>query len=557
DGDATREDDGAYEATTETCVLVRLGAARRVIEVRDHREVVIGRSSESTFVADDDRVSRRHLRIRWHDGALYADDLGSRNGSTLNGRRLAGERALEAGDELAAGPVRVTVCGRRRSAPIVDEGELTARLAAEVERAVRFKRQLGVVGLSLRGSPNAIREAGLRVASRLRRIDLIGEYAPGELLLLLPESGLEKAAAFADEAAALARGIAGVEASALAAAVPETGAAPDVLIAATLGASARPVAAAPAEPALVAEDPATRELLELARRAARSNATVLVLGETGSGKELLAAEMHRASARAAGPYVRINCASLPETLLDAELFGHERGAFTGADRRRVGFIETAAGGTLLLDEIGELPLGMQAKLLRVLEERKVTRVGGTEEIPVDVRFLASTNRDLEREVARGAFREDLYFRLSGITLRVPPLRERPRELPVLAEQFARGVAATLGRPAPRLSPALVAALKHYPWPGNVRELKNVIERAVILADSSELGVEHLPQRFAALAAAPSPARGGPMREQVDELERRNLVEALRETAGNRTHAARRLGISRRALIYKLKKYGLS
>jgi DNA-binding NtrC family response regulator len=284
--------------------------------------------------------------------------------------------------------------------------------------------------------------------------------------------------------------------------------------------------------------------LELARRAARRDTTVLLTGETGSGKEVVAAEIHRHSDRAHKPYVRLNCASLPSTLLESELFGHERGAFTGAQKRRIGFLEAAHGGTLLLDEIGELPLDMQAKLLRVLEDGRLTRVGGEEEIAVDVRFVAATHRDLDAEVAAGRFRQDLFFRINAITLKVPPLRERPRDLALLAQAFLQRAAAP--RPAPRLSPEMVEALARYPWPGNVRELRNVIERAVVLSDGPELMLEHLPQRLSVLAA--------PMREQVDELERRNLQEALRQTGGNRTHAAQRLGISRRSLIYKLKKY---
>ena len=552
----TREDDGLIEASSPTCVVVRLGVMRQVIEVRDHAEVIVGRAGDATFVAEDDRVSRRHLRIACRDGALYARDLGSRNGTTLNGRRLVEERALAPGDELAAGPVVITVCGRRRALQVVDEGELFARLGAEVERAKRFKRPLAVVGLTVRGPAIACREAVLRIASRLRRIDLIGEYAPTEYLVLLPETALASAVPLAEGLAQRAREVEGVESSARAAGLPESGDAPDALIVAALGGEDQPVAASAEETIVVAADPATAAVFELARRAARSSVTVLVVGETGAGKELIAAELHRASDRAAGPYIRINCASLPETLLESELFGHERGAFTGAERRRIGYVERASGGTLLLDEIGELPLAMQAKLLRVLEERRLTRVGGTEQIVVDVRFIASTNRELEREIARGNFREDLYYRLSAITLAVPPLRDRPREVPALAERFARIAATQAGRSPPRLGAGFLAALRRYPWPGNVRELKNVIERAVILAEVDELTIEQLPERFAALADAPSKPARGPIREQVDELERRALAQALREANGNRTHAAKRLGISRRALIYKLKKHQL-
>jgi DNA-binding NtrC family response regulator/pSer/pThr/pTyr-binding forkhead associated (FHA) protein len=552
DPQRTRDDDGAWDVAGETCIVVRFGGERRVIEVRDHAEVVIGRSRESTFVADDDRVSRRHLRIVCRDGGLWAGDLGSRNGSTLNGRRITGERSLASGDELSAGPVRVTVCGRRRPDPVGTEGELYERLTAEVERASRFKRPLAVIGLRIDGPTSPVREALHRVAARLRRIDFLGEYAPGELLALLPETTLEQAEPLAISLAETARTVAGVSASARAAGLPETAATADGLIGASLE-TAKPSAATDEETATVVEDPAMRELFETARRAARSDLTVLITGETGAGKEVVAAEIHRASGRAAGPFVRINCGSLPESLIESELFGHERGSFTGADKRRIGHVERASRGTLLLDEIGELPLGMQAKLLRVIESRRVTRVGATEEIEVDVRFVAATNRDLEREVKRGAFREDLFFRLSPIVLKVPPLRERPRDLPLLAEAFARAAAARGGKRPPRLSADLRRSLERYPWPGNVRELRNVIERAVVLADGDELTPAELPDRMGGTVAAPS---GLPMREQVDELERRALERALSECAGNRTHAAKKLGISRRALLYKIKKYGL-
>jgi transcriptional regulator with AAA-type ATPase domain len=520
----TREDDGSAEVPSQTCVLVRFGSRSRVIEVRDHQEVVIGRSSGATFVADDERVSRRHLRITFRDGALWASDLGSRNGTTLNRRKLDGERELSPGDELAVGPVRISVCGPRAASPIAGEDELWTRLGAEVDRALRLGRPLSLIGFTL-----ADDDAALRVAQRLGRLDRMGEYSPGSYLVILPETPLDEAGRKIAEL--------GVR-DARAVGLPQHGRTPSELVSAALRSDE---VTDPGQVDLVAEDESMRALLELARRAARSDATVLIVGETGSGKEVVAAEIHRLSGRR--PYVRLNCASLPSTLLESELFGHERGAFTGAQKRRIGFLEMANGGTLLLDEIGELPLDMQAKLLRVLEERKLTRVGGEEEIAVDVRFIAATHRDLDAAVAGGRFRQDLFFRINTITLKVPPLRERPRDLVRLAERFV----ARAPRPL-RLSPAFLEALARYPWPGNVRELKNVIERAVVLGDGDELGSEQLPRRLSIL--------GPPMREQIDELERRNLVEALRATDGNRTHAAQRLGISRRSLLYKLKKYQL-
>jgi len=550
----TRDDD-LQVPRAPSCVVVRYERERRLIDVRDHPEVVIGRSRNATYFVDDDRVSRRHLRITFRQGTLYAEDLGSRNGSKLNGRRIEGRVALQPGDLLTAGPVEVGVFTTSAATPLLGEGELSSRLAAEVERAVRFKRPLALIGVTLDGSRGLRHEAALRVVSRLRRIDVAGEYATGEYLLILPETTRAQAETLAASLAELARAVAGVRAAARASAVPDDGITADELIDATLGRVGRATAAAANADVLVAEDMATRELLELARRAARSDVTVLLAGETGSGKELVASEIHRASGRADGPYVRINCAAIPETLIESELFGHERGAFTGADKRRIGFIESAHGGTLLFDEIGELPAPMQAKLLRVLEERKVVRVGSTEELTIDVRFLAATNRDLESEVATGTFRQDLFFRLSAITLRVPPLRERPKDLPQLAELFAQRTAQAAKKPAVRFTDGFAQALLRYPWPGNIRELRNVIERAVILAAGAELTVNELPERIAVLAPV-TPRPPSPMRDRLDDVERRALVDALRSTNGNRTHAAKRLGISRRALLYKLKKYNL-
>jgi len=552
---AETRDDDAPASRAPSCVVIRHERDRRLVDVRDYPEVVIGRSREATYTVEDDRVSRRHLRITFREETLWAEDLGSRNGSKLNGRRIEAKVALQPGDVLTAGPVEVSVFTSSAATAIVSEGELSTRLAAEVERAVRFKRPLAVIGVKLDGSRGARREAALKLASRLRRIDLAGEYATGEYLFVLPETTRAQADALAVTLAELGREVAGVGAAARAAAVPDDGTTADELIGATLGEVGRVTPAGADTDVVVAEDGAMRELFELARRAARSEVTVLLTGETGSGKEVVAAEIHRASARAAGPYVRINCASIPETLIESELFGHERGAFTGADKRRIGFIESAHGGTLLFDEIGELPLSLQAKLLRVLEERKVLRVGSVEEVEVDVRFVAATNRDLEREVEKGAFRHDLFFRLSAMTLRVPPLRDRPKDLPLLAAHFATRASQAARRPPARFTDGFSQALLRYPWPGNVRELRNVIERAVILADGSELTVTELPERLAVLAPA-TPREASPMRERLDDVERRALADALREAKGNRTHAARRLGISRRALLYKLKKYNL-
>ena len=264
-----------------------------------------------------------------------------------------------------------------------------------------------------------------------------------------------------------------------------------------------------ATPSIPRAGEAMRRVHELAERAAAGTINVLIAGETGVGKELLAETVHRASPRRGGPYVCLNCAALSETLLESELFGHERGAFTGAVQAKLGLLETAGRGTLFLDEVGELPLATQAKLLRVIETREVARLGSVRPQRIDVRFIAATNRDLEAEVARGAFRADLYYRLNGITLTIPPLRSRLEEIRPLAETFLRQICRDLGRQPPLLPPVSVAHLEAYGWPGNIRELKNVIERAVLLCEGPVLEPQHMP-----LERSPSPrARSCPPRRR--------------------------------------------
>ncbi len=302
--------------------------------------------------------------------------------------------------------------------------------------------------------------------------------------------------------------------------------------------------------------PAMRQVLALADRAAGSGINVLVLGETGVGKEVLARRIHDRSARAGRPFVALHGAALSEALLESELFGHEKGAFTGAAQAKPGLLETAPGGTVFLDELGELPPSLQAKLLRVVERREVIRVGGLAPRPIDVRFVAATNRHLEAEVARGAFRQDLYFRLNGITLVVPPLRERRGEIAGLAARLLGELARAERRPPPRLGAAARAALEAYAFPGNVRELRNVLERALLLCDGPELAPAHLglgpgpaPDEVPALAA-------GAANRGADGDDRGTILEALAACAGNQSRAAKRLGISRKALIARLDALGL-
>ncbi|MEW5943385.1 MAG: sigma-54 dependent transcriptional regulator [Pseudomonadota bacterium] len=314
---------------------------------------------------------------------------------------------------------------------------------------------------------------------------------------------------------------------------------------------------APAEESgeMIAQDPHSTELLALAQRVAATSATVLITGESGTGKEVVARFIHNHSARAAMPFVAINCAAIPENLLESTLFGHEKGAFTGAAQAQPGKFEQAQGGTLLLDEISEMPLPLQAKLLRVLQEREVERVGGRKAIPLDIRVLATSNRDMPAEVARGAFREDLYYRLNVFPLRVPSLRERPQDIPFLARHVVNRFAGGLGRHGLSLSAAAERRLTQYPWPGNIRELENVMQRAIILAPGDVIDVDllHLPVLpEEGSGRSDAEASGGAL--DMKSAERAHILETLAAVGGSRKLAAQRLGISERTLRHKLQQY---
>ncbi len=314
--------------------------------------------------------------------------------------------------------------------------------------------------------------------------------------------------------------------------------------------------------AFLFRDPAMAEVVRLADQVAPSEASVLITGESGTGKEVVARYIHRRSRRAKHNFISVNCAAIPENLLESELFGHEKGAFTGAVARRIGKFEEANGGTLLLDEISEMHTRLQAKLLRAIQEREIDRVGGHQPIKVDIRLIATSNRDLEEEVGKGSFREDLYFRLNVVNLRIPALRERPKDIELLADHFAKKFAELNGVAIRPLAPAAREMLHQHVWRGNVRELENTLHRAVLLARGDELGPESIlltaakPGTDAAAAPVVIGARQGMVGRTVADVERDLILETLQHCLGNRTHAANILGISIRTLRNKLQQYRL-
>jgi two-component system, NtrC family, response regulator AtoC len=514
-------------------------------------DVVVGRGGAGVDIeVDDAKASRRHLRLHVGD-ELEVEDLGSANGTRVHDRRLesgARQRVLP-GEAIAIGSLVLMVQPNRSTratarARVLSHAEFEGRIAWECARAEATGGTFSVARVP--APPDAIADA-----AAVRSIDVIGRYGPGEYELLLPgiagDTARALVEAFARSLVAGRRVTGGIGLSSY----PDDGRHAGALLA-RAGGERRPTDGE-ARDAIVCVEESMRRVQALAERAAAGDINVLILGETGVGKEVLARAIHVASSRAARPMVCINCAALSQSLLESELFGHERGAFTGAGAAKPGLLETAPGGTIFLDEVGELPPALQAKLLRVIETHEVLRVGSTRARKIDVRFIAATNRDLEAEVSRDGFRRDLYFRLNGMTLTIPPLRERPLDLPILA----RGFVSALGRGrAPRIAEPAMAVLRAHGWPGNVRELRNVIERALLLCDGPELLPAHLPAPVPAATEEPDAApASAPTAPATVADERALILAALAACGGNQSRAARQLGISRKVLIARLDRYG--
>jgi len=525
-------------------------------------DVVVGRDPDCDVHLDDPQVSRSHLVIHL-DGELTLEDQGSANGTQLHGRTVEARRAhgFAIGDPIQLGG-HVLVVQRGdvgdRLRRVHGPSYLEARLEEECARVGREGGQFTLARISIEGVGG--HRALAVLAAELRPTDIVATYGAGSYAVLFVGTPREGAEVIL-ERVQRRLGDAGLPARTVAATCPRDGRSADTLVArVTRALSGRTGPEASLHGVVVS--PQMQALYALAARIAASELNVLVLGETGVGKDVLAQHLHRASARAAGPLLRLNCAALSESLLESELFGHERGAFTGATATKPGLLETAAGGTVFLDEVGELPLAIQAKLLQVIETRQVLRVGGLTSRAIDVRFVAATNRDLGLQIDRGAFRSDLYYRLDGVSITIPPLRERIAEIVPLARHFLSQLP---GGGAIELTPAAIQALTGYAWPGNVRELRNVIERAAVLRDDGPIDCDALPLdrmrsvfRVGGAAAAPAapPTAEAPALAPEQAAERARIVDALARCAGNQSHAARELGIARSTLIARIELYAI-
>lgn len=539
------------------------------VALREGQSLVVGRSDPAQVIIDDRSLSRTHARLSMREGRVSLQDLDSTNGTTINGHARR-EAFVDENDLIRFGAVELRITGlvaATSSPQWVPQAAWVERVEAELARARVLGRAFAVVAVrTLGGDPSSL---------PLRPVDLACHYAPRVALLLMPEARTQELAAWVG---ALRRE--DPEAKALGAALaPEHGASAEELLACALDAARRAKFGGTLELAEVRQErsdlaapvvlsPCMVRLYDMVGRAARTNMPVLVLGETGSGKELVAHAVHRKSPREKGPFKALNCATIPGNLIESVLFGHEKGAFTGADRQALGVFEQAHGGTVFLDEVGELSEKAQAALLRVLETKRVVRVGGVKEIDVDVRVVAATHRDLAVMVKEGAFREDLMFRLDALSLRVPPLRERREEIPELARVFLERVRGEWGSGVTGISEDALDALEAYRWPGNVRQLKNVIERAVAVCGGDLVQVEDLPEQVLAASGEGLPggeSKGGEERgaqgfrslpDRVREFEMGLIREALEKAHGNQAQAARILGVPRRTLAHKVQAFGL-
>jgi two-component system response regulator AtoC len=530
--------------------------------------LTVGRSPKSDILVEDPLASRQHARL--HLGPdLAVEDLESANGTRVRDALIDPGKpvTIAAGEAVGIGST-VLIVQRSRWSPgprrLWSHGHFENRLKDECVRDQGTGNRFALLRLHLEPGVSWTKVFPV-LARNIQSPHLFATYGPNEYEALLLDSDVQAVDRLVEVLWAELRH-SHFPARIAVAWYPRDGRTGDALLA-RANMQLKPSPAKVTMPGPQKPSPAMQRVHDVAARAAVSNINILLLGETGVGKEVMAQMIHRLSPRAGKPIVSLNCAGLTESLIESELFGHERGAFTGATQSRQGLLETADGGTVFLDEIGEMPLKVQATLLRVIETREVLPVGGRRQRAIDVRFIAATNRDLEAESARGNFRQDLFFRLNGISLSIPPLRERRPEIGELARIFVAQACQEGGRPPLDIADEARTALEAYAWPGNIRELKNVMERAVVLCDGGEIGLAQLPlEKMGTLVEDPTGetrtdgrAADGEMtggKTDLRTLERQRIIEALAACAGNQSRAAKMLGIPRRTFISKLDLYDI-
>jgi DNA-binding NtrC family response regulator len=548
----TRGDD-EVTLSDHLCLLVAGDAVLATEPLPTAGMVTIGRAPTNDIRIDDESISRAHAVLEI-GAQLVVRDRGSANGTWVGNQRLAADQggSISADEPFRLGNVTLIVQRRAVRMPsrrLITHEEFERRVADEYAAALRHGSTFSLVHIV---TPSRSDVLGF-VNALLRDDDAVAAYGGAELEVLLVDE-LDQMSRVVQRLQAVIASRR-LTASVGVATYPADGREIDGLAeVARSRARGRPELP-PQHDNLVVVGEVMIALHELVTRVAQADISVLLLGETGVGKEVFAELIHRLSSRASRPFVRLNCAAFTETLLESELFGYERGAFTGATQAKPGLLETADGGVLFLDEVGEMHASTQAKLLRVLDEHKVLRLGALTPRPLDVRIVSATNRDLEAECKRGNFREDLLYRLNALSITIPPLRERKGEIEALATSFAQRYAARQGRAPTRITSDALTLLRNYSWPGNIRELRNVIERALVLCTGEAIDVGDLPvEKFRADAAAPVRPKPTAANENDERLQ---IVAALEACAGNQTHAAKYLGISRRALIKKLDRFGVA
>ena len=564
-------------------MLVFEGKSSSMFQIPRTGDVLIGRAKDVDLHLNDASVSRKHARMTMVGSEARLEDLGSHNGTFVNGEKLTGTRRLSSGDVINICTASLVFHSSIRLQPtriLLEMDAFRLQLEGEVERAIRYHRPFALITIGTFVGATE-RWSLVRALERIvRRIDRMAWSASDYAYLLLPESN-------PDEVGPAARRVleAALDTNPTAklgyAACPLNGADADTIMASARGAfsaaeegkavsadNAFRSIAVGAHNVIIADEAMTR-MYALIERLATVDLPVLVYGETGTGKELAAEAVHSFSRRHDKPLLTL---ALQETLVESELFGHEKGAFTSASAAKPGLLETATGGTVFLDEIGELSLTSQAKLLRVLETHRFTRLGDVKEREVDVRFVAATNRDLKEEVKAGRFREDLYFRLSAATVWLPPLRDRKREIPILAETFLTEACAQAKRDPMLLSEEAIQVLVNHQWPGNVRELKNAMDYITAaltedVVDSWEIEAhlyrDQAPPHSDGAAPAPAPKPEAkreqdfrPIKEEIRDLEKVRMIEALEAGEGNQTHAAGLIKMPLRTFVSKVKQYGV-